>query len=382
MRGLDERELAPTKARTEAFLTGTAPLTGLELYHSLEQGTELIRFHTILRQGRGNRCRNGLQQSYGEHNRLLLLGLDMLEAADLAWYLSRLERPGEVTAAEIEDCFARVRALRLSNDTRLALWVAAAMHDFGMFQPTQRGLDVENAIPLCRPILDALCAPSLRPLVEFAIRNHDFIKDVFSGEVPATFVAQQMAWLPPALRPTALASLGMIQVAGAASLGEGRLSRARIEICRRCFDGTVVADLSVETRLARLLADDGFAISEPSRQAASTWLEGLEPEVRERVVSFLDTVLLHGWHRVRDTAGEAARTAGILEGLLYGIAECWARESPRPEHVVLEEHVGGRLREHLGDSSGSSRPRQIPLDRLRRHERVELLNGARALVLQ
>ena len=63
----------------------------------------------------------------------------------------------------------------VSNDTRLALWVAAAMHDFGMFQPTQRGLDVENAIPLCGPILDALCPPSLRPLVEFAIRNHDFI---------------------------------------------------------------------------------------------------------------------------------------------------------------------------------------------------------------
>ena len=61
----------------------------------------------------------------------------------------------------------------MTNDTRLALWVAAALHDFGMFQPTQRCLDVENAIPLCRPILDAVCAPSLRPLVEFAIRNHD-----------------------------------------------------------------------------------------------------------------------------------------------------------------------------------------------------------------
>ena len=46
-------------------------------------------------------------------------------------------------------------------------------------------------------------------------------------------------------------------------------------------------------------------------------------------MSFLDTVLLHGWHRVRDTAGEAARAAGILEGLLYGTAECWAREIGR-----------------------------------------------------
>jgi hypothetical protein len=96
-----------------------------------------------------------------------------------------------VTAAEIEECFVRVRALRLSNDTRLALWVAAAMHDFGMFQPTVRGLDVENAIPLCRPILDALCAPSLRSLwsSRSAITIH---QGVFSGEVPATFVAQQM----------------------------------------------------------------------------------------------------------------------------------------------------------------------------------------------
>ena len=29
----------------------------------------------------------------------------------------------------------------VSNDTRRALWFAAALHDFGMFQPTQRGLD-------------------------------------------------------------------------------------------------------------------------------------------------------------------------------------------------------------------------------------------------
>jgi hypothetical protein len=38
----------------------------------------------------------------------------------------------------------------VSNDTRLALWVAATLHDFGMFHPTPRGLDVEN-IPLYRP---------------------------------------------------------------------------------------------------------------------------------------------------------------------------------------------------------------------------------------
>jgi hypothetical protein len=50
--------------------------------------------------------------------------------------------------------------------------------------------------------------------------------------------------------------------------------------------------------------------------------------------------------------------------------------------VVLEERVGGRLREYLGDSSGSSGRRPIPLDWSRRRERVLLLNGTRALVLQ
>lgn len=167
----------------------------------------------------------------------------------------------------------------------------------------------------------------------------------------------------------------MIQVAGAASLGEGRLSRTRLEICRQCFDGTAVADLSVETRLARLLADDGLDVRERSRQAATAWIDKLEPDAREQVVSLLDAVLLHGWQRMRTIVREAHGALDSqprLQSLLQALAACWARESPRPEHVVLGERMGERLRQRRAGS----------LEWLSPRERMSLLNGTRALVLE
>jgi hypothetical protein len=53
--------------------------------------TPLLGYHTILRDGPRNRSRDGLQQSYGDHNRLLMLGLDRLLAGDVEWYEDRLD---------------------------------------------------------------------------------------------------------------------------------------------------------------------------------------------------------------------------------------------------------------------------------------------------
>jgi hypothetical protein len=89
LRALGRTPLADVRTRIDACLTGATPLTGLDLYFLLERATPLIELHTILRPGSGNRTRSGLQQSYGDHNRLLLLGLDSLENADLDWYRSR-----------------------------------------------------------------------------------------------------------------------------------------------------------------------------------------------------------------------------------------------------------------------------------------------------
>src|SRR6185503_1220912 len=103
--------IADVRARIDAFLAGSLPLTGVDLYLLLERASPLIELHTIIRPGPQNRTRSGLQQSYGDHNRLLLLGLDALAGGDLEWYRGRLEREGEISDAEFLDGFAAVRAL-------------------------------------------------------------------------------------------------------------------------------------------------------------------------------------------------------------------------------------------------------------------------------
>ena len=76
------------------------------------------------------------------------------------------------------------------------------------------------------------------------IRHHDYIKDVFLGEVPAAAVAQELETLDETLRRTVLAALGLVQIAGAASLGVGRLTAFRVRVFHRCLDGTALDDRS------------------------------------------------------------------------------------------------------------------------------------------
>ena len=385
MTALDVEGLLGVKARIDRFLAGTEDLTGLGLYGLLEQCTPLLRFHTIMRAGNRNRQRNGLQQSYGDHNRLLLLGLDMLEEGNLDWYLSRIERPGEVSTADIEECLALVRGLRLGREARVSLWLGAALHDYGILAAREGDLDVENAVPLGAPILDTLCGAPFRGLVEFAIRNHDFIKNIFSGAVPVSFIARQVGALAPALRGPALASLGMIQVAGAASLGEGRLSQTRIEICRRCFDDRALADSSVETRLARLVSGEAMDVPAASRENAATWIERPAAESTGHVVRFLESVLLHGWERTRTMvcgmAGPLA-AADALRSVLRAVADRWAADCPDHEHIVFADGLEEGLRTLLAEADWSSGCKHVALDWVRRTERVLLLNGSRGLILR
>src|SRR5437879_6229503 len=67
----------------DGFLRRARSLTGLELYYEIERATPLMGFHAMIRKGPQNRMRSGLQQSYGDHNRLLMLALDKLVARDL-----------------------------------------------------------------------------------------------------------------------------------------------------------------------------------------------------------------------------------------------------------------------------------------------------------
>lgn len=72
---IEPRSLPTLLEDLDCFERGRRPLSGLQLYYFLEAATPLLEFHTMLRPGPQNRMRSVLAQSYGDHNRLLLLGL-------------------------------------------------------------------------------------------------------------------------------------------------------------------------------------------------------------------------------------------------------------------------------------------------------------------
>ena len=350
---VDPLRVEAVAAEVNGFLHNGAPLTGLDLYYALERTTPLRDFHTVLRSGPQNRVRSGLQQSYGDHNRLLLLGLDKLIEGDLAWYRERLVQPGAVDDDRLRACFTAVQSLGLTKPACVALWLGAALHDCGMLGGSDGTVDVEDGVVLADEVLDALCPPDLQPLASFAIRNHDYIRNVFLGEVPSGFITKQLEDLAPELRATATAALGMIQVAGAASLGEGRLSEFRVAIFERCFDGSALADHSTGTRLARLLSAGAESVA-PLQPVDVSPQPVLEP--------LLQRVPLHGWHKAANGIADdgAAKVAALSV-----LAARWARSGA--DHIVLAR--GLRIPDGIDESWCPST------------SEATLLNGTTALVV-
>jgi hypothetical protein len=107
-----------------------------------------------------------------------------------------------------------------------------------------------------------------------------------------------------------------VQVAGAASLGEGRLGALRVEIFDRCCDGTALDDRSSSTRLARLLGQE--PIPDPTAGPTS------DPTLER----FLESAAVHGWQRVSADLVPAERAA-----LLADVASRWAVSGA--DHVVF-----------------------------------------------
>ena len=281
----------------EAFLSGERELTGLELYYELERASPLLEFHTMLRPGPRNRTRDGLQQSYGDHNRLLMLGLDRLLGGDLDWFPARVAPDRDVSMADLERCVGVSGSLDLPRPVLVALWLGAALHDCGMVHGRGAYVDVEDGVVMSRAVLDQLCPSEFRSLAEFALHHHDYIKDVFLGEMPVALTADALAALSEHERGLALPALALIQVAGAASLGEGRLTGFRLAIFDGCMAGTALADRSPATRLGRLLAERPEEGNRVDFGADADGLDALERVEQRDVLGFLDTVGIHGWHR-------------------------------------------------------------------------------------
>jgi len=315
-------------------LDGTAPLArGLALYYALERTTSLLEFHTMLREGERNRTRDGLQQSYGDHNRLLMHALDRLLAADADWLREHVSAGTTVDLESLETCAAVAGALSLSPEVQIALWLSAALHDCGKLSGQSPQVDVEDGLIVAGPVLQAYCPPTTRPIAEFTLRHHDYVKDAFLGEAPVGALADDLAAIDAELQPVALLALGLIQVAGASSLGEGRLTDFRLDIFHACTAGTALTDRTPELRLARLLAPaPDWACARrvvPDVDAARV---ALDPDTRTRVENFLEHVFVHGWQRFACRAVPAVRLRS-LEALATLNKE-W-----RADHLVFSDEV-------------------------------------------
>ena len=309
-------------ATIAGHLSGTAPLAALDLYYELERNTSLLEFHTMLREGERNRTRDGLQQSYGDHNRLLMLALDRLLAGDVEWLRAHVAAAEHIDVPTLAVCASTAHALDLTPEAQVALWLGAAFHDCGMLHGQEAHVDVEDGVALARPVLEEYCPATTRPIAEFALRHHDYVKDTFLGEAPVGLVAEDLALLDPESQSLGLTALGLIQVAGAASLGEGRLTDFRLRIFQACVDGSALSDRSPALRLARLLAAPGA-----SAAAALAAPHALEP--------FLDHVAVHGWHAFARNADTETRLDALRA--LSAHNESW-----RADHLVIGDALRNR----------------------------------------
>lgn len=306
--------------------SATPPTSALEFYLRLERSTRLLDLHLLPRKGLRNQYRSGIQQSYGDHCRLLMLGIDRLDSLNGEWFLQRgdpADPPGEPL---LRDCLRRYEGRRHDGD-RIAMWLAAGLHDFGKLHQTAYRVDAEDAVLLVASILDALCAPESRGLVEFGIRFHDLIEHVSTGEVPVKTLRDALLLLPPGQHSLALMILGVLQLAGAASLGEGRVNNRKLNLFADCLDQTALSDLPPKARLQRLLS-----AGDDSAQNEAVWLTH-----RDSLAEFIDGVSILGWHAMWHSDNDRS----ILQraDCLLMIADTWKRHFPRSTYVILSSEL-------------------------------------------
>ena len=345
------RMVSHIRASIAAYVEGSQKMTALELYYSLERATPVLWFHTLLREGARNQLSSGLQQSYGDHIRLLVHAIDRLVDRDVSWFRARSN--AEVDEEALTSCIALFDGLKLTRHRSVVLWLSAALHDYGKLRRLRSTLDAEEAGVMALPLLEALIVDrSDLDLALFCIRNHDAIEHIASGETAAAFISEQLDTLPHDLRPTAMAFLGIIQLAGEASLGMGRLSARRVSICRECFNGSLVR-ATEEQRLMRLIRS-GDVVSRPDATSEATqFLTSIPADELTGVRLFLGKVNLHGWtkHIRSDSRFSSPESHWSL---LCALIRAWTAHVPDVIHVVVDSgsleclsewksHPNGRL---------------------------------------
>lgn len=317
--------------------------TGLDFYYHLEKCTGTFLFHNILREGKRNQHRNGLQQSYGDHTRLLLLGIDKVASANYDWFMTRQVDPKQVTEDDLNHCFSEYANLKVSSRELFLIWLSAALHDYGKLFGESYGPDPENGLALAQPIIDILCEPEERGFVIFGIRNHDVIEYVPSGETPPAFISEQLLQLPYVYRRLGMITLGMIQFAGAASLGEGRLTARRVKTFLYCVNNIMLNDLSPETRLARLILGDTFSVPEEQKNYYANIIQSMGETERTSLLALLSKAILYDWpgirNAVRNKYADAELCKSLLLRVLNQVSSLWSKDYGDHTHVAFSDEL-------------------------------------------
>jgi hypothetical protein len=147
-------------------------------FGDFEGSSLLFLMNLIQRKNYRNRYATGMQQSYGDHNRLMMLGIDRLTTGDWNWFLSRSLFFKEMFVGYLQNYVTSIRT-RLSEDAclrKLAI-LAASFHDYGKLYRRRYGLDSYDAGFLMQEILSKICATSEETAATiFCIRNHDIVE--------------------------------------------------------------------------------------------------------------------------------------------------------------------------------------------------------------
>jgi len=340
-----------------SFIQGAQRLSALDLCLHLEKCTPLLLFHLLPRKGTRNQLRSGLQQSYGDHIRVLSHAIDVLATCDAKWLLGRAASTGEVDERTMAKCCADFASLRVQPEEQFSLWLAACLHDYGKLGGRPFGLDAEDAVTLAAPLLDRTCPGSTRSLVEFVVRNHDIIEYVWAGETPPEYINHQLANLVPAQQKLALAFLGVIQLTGAASLGEGRVTSRKAAIFSDCLNGQIVQSSTVELRLARLIGgEQRFVSPEILARIRERW-RLYSRDDRELLENFLSTAVMRGWEAVRGILKRYYSQETDVEkaaiNILTSLVPAWHRAGCAG-FVILGSAFAGKVESALSATGGTN----------------------------
>lgn len=208
-----------------SFVNGSSPILE-QSYRKIEFASPLFLLNAIQRSGVRNELNGSIQQSYAHHIRILMRGLDALRLRDKSWFKCRYVGSEEIDPA-LEELFLFSSLFR-DIDLLIGIFIGAAFHDVGKLLGARYDLDARPGILLVEKLLRNQ-SRTVAAVAKFIIEKHDEIEHVLTGESPKESILDHEACALYDLQSQLIPILTFIQIAGEASLGEGRLSDERIQ---------------------------------------------------------------------------------------------------------------------------------------------------------